>query len=380
MKSAKKSSPKKAKATKRTKAKKSPGKPGRIGVFGGGFDPFHNGHLNSLHTVAKALGLKEVKIIPAYQSPLRNPVQGSAPEHRLEMVRQGIAGAEDWLQVDDREIQRGGVSYTIDTLRELKRELGRETLYLVIGMDQFERFDRWREFAEILEMADLVVTSRPGVDLPQSIERFPEGVKPLVKRVTKASATLKTKHTIHFIQLEDVEVSATEVRRQIRDHQTVTNLVPEGVANYIRDHGLYETVAKNIGDFERFTHQCADWLIGKGAINVQAYDLRELSGPTEYTLIASGTSTRHTSALAEFLSREVKTQLGVWPQGVEGVSEGRWVVLDYGSLIIHVFYDYLRQEYRLEDLWAKGKALKMNPSAATKNLSPTSTKPLLPAT
>ena len=70
-------------------------------------------------------------------------------------------------------------------------------------------------------------------------------------------------------------------------------------------------------------------------------------------VIASGTSTRHASALAEHLSREVKRDFGVWPEHLEGIGEGRWVLLDYGALIVHVFYDFVRQEYRLEELWTK---------------------------
>lgn len=358
---------KRAKAPKTAKAKAAKGAPkagGRIGIYGGGFDPFHNGHLNSVLTVRKALKLDQVKVIPAFQSPLRTPVEGSSPEHRLEMVKLATIGFDDWLTVDDREIRRGGVSYTIDTIKELKKTMGKAELFLIIGMDQFENFDQWKDFAEILERVDLVVTSRPGIEIPRTVEFFPNGMKPLVSKFGKGNGVLKSGHKIHFVQLKDVDVSATEVRRALREKQSVLTLIPEPVAEYIREHNLYQNVSRTIGDFEKFTRQCAEWLIGKGAINVQAYDLRLLNSPAEFTLIASGTSTRHTAALAEFLSKEVKNQLGVWPQGLEGVSEGRWVVIDYGSLMVHVFYDYLRQEYRLEDLWSDGKVLNIGSAAA----------------
>ena len=372
MKSAKKSSLKKTKGKnsgskarasqargpkKAVKKRAIRGAPRKVGIFGGSFDPFHNGHLSSIKAVAEAYGLKEVRVVPAFQSPLRKLVQGSKPDQRLAMAALGIRENRDLILVDDSEIFRGGVSYTIDTLRKFKSKKTNEKLNLIIGMDQFENFDQWKEYSEILKLSDLIVTSRPGLELPKSVEDFPAGLRILIKKFARnvAETTLGTK--ISFIQLMDVEVSATEIRRRIREHQSIVDLVPEGVATYIAEHGLYETVAKTIGDYEQFTRQCAELLAGKGAINIQGYDLRSADAATDFTLVASGTSTRHTSALAEGIMREVKKALGVWPQGVEGISEGRWVVLDYGSLIIHVFYDFVRQEYRLENLWKKGKQM-----------------------
>ena len=109
----------------------------------------------------------------------------------------------------------------------------------------------------------------------------------------------------------------------------------------------------NIGDFEKFTTFCAGVLTDKGGINVQTYDLRAQSAPSEFTLICSGTSTRHATALAEHLIREIKKEYGVWPESLEGQGEGRWIVADYGALIVHTFYDFVRQEYRLEELWTR---------------------------
>lgn len=383
MKSVKKSSQKKK---TKSQGKKRPGgggpktvskKPakavGQIGVFGGSFDPFHNGHLNSIETVARKLRLNKVRVIPAHQSPTRSPIQGSTPQDRLAMVLAGVGGRRD-LIVDTREIDRGGISYTIDTIRELKKENPKERLYLIVGQDQLEMFDRWKDYTSILGAAELVVTSRPGLDLTKAKDNLPGGLRPLVKTVGRDEILLKNGQRIFFVQLNDIEVSATDIRRRLREGEDVSDLVPAGVASYISENGLYENVSKSIGDFAVFTQQCAQWLADKGAVNVQAFDLRELNGPTEYTLIASGTSTRHTSALAESLSKEIKSRNGVWPQGMEGMGEGRWVVLDYGSLIVHLFYDFLRQEYRMEELWKKGKVIRLDltqgPQPAAKTVKP----------
>jgi nicotinate-nucleotide adenylyltransferase len=97
-------------------------------------------------------------------------------------------------------------------------------------------------------------------------------------------------------------------------------------------------------------------------LNVKGFDLRPTTAPTEFSLVASGTSTRHTAALAEGVLSAVKEEFNVFPQSVEGMAEGRWVLLDYGSLIVHVFYDFVRQEYRLEELWREARDLEIKDS------------------
>lgn len=324
----------------------------KMGVFGGNFDPFHFGHLNSMLTIAEKFELDEIRVVPAFISPLRVQTQGSSPVQRLEMVKRGIHGHTDLLKVDTQEMDRGGVSYTIDTL-EAYRDDGFQNIHLIIGMDQFMKFDQWKRFDQILGLADLIVTSRPGSELPYSMEDWPISVRSMVADHDRHQAILKNGHSIHFVQLKDVETSGTEIRRKIRLGQSVQTDVPAAVADYIQTERLYQSVGGNIGDFRKFTDYCALNLTEKGGINVQSYDLREANAPSEFTLIASGTSTRHTAALAEHLIKEIKKDYGVWPESLEGQGEGRWVVVDYGSLIVHVFYDFVRQEYRLEDLWSK---------------------------
>lgn len=265
------------------------------------------------------------------------------------MIKRGIAG-EAKLKLDTRELDRGGVSYTVDTLKSFGEE---DELFLIIGLDQFQKFDQWKDYESVLTRADLVVTSRPGNEMPYTLDDWPVGVRNLVGDADTKNAVLKTGRNIHFIQLEDVDVSATEIRKKIRLEQSIVGLVPPSVDEYIREQGLYNTVGEQIGDFEKFAAYCEKLLLDKGGVNVKTYDLRERNTISEFTVICSGTSTRHASALAEHLMREVKKDYGVWPVSIEGQTEGRWIVVDYGALIAHVFYDFVRQEYRLEELWTK---------------------------
>ncbi len=159
--------------------------------------------------------------------------------------------------------------------------------------------------------------------------------------------------------MQDVDVAASEVRKRLRTGRNVDAQISMAVEEYIKENQLYAPIGPRIGDYEAFTKFCAQALFDKKAINVRGFDLREIESATEFALIASGTSTRHASALAEAVQRAVKDEFNVFPMSVEGSTEGRWVLLDYGSLIVHVFYDFVRQEYRLEDLWKRGRDLEL---------------------
>ncbi len=325
----------------------------KVGIFGGTFDPFHYGHLNSMLTVADRYSLDKILAVPAYISPLRVQTQGSSADDRLNMLKLGVEANQDLLAVDTREMDRGGVSYTIDTIQSLIKENPETQFTLIIGMDQFIKFDQWKDFDKILSLVDLVVTSRPGMDLPFSLDDWPMPVRSMIADHDSKQAELKTGRTIYFSQLEDVEAAGTELRKKIRVGQTIHGLVPPAVDEYVRQHKLYESVQRNIGDFEKFAAYCEKLLVDKAGIDVKVYDLRDRSAPSEFTVICSGTSTRHATALAEHLIKEVKKDFGVWPENMEGQTEGRWIVVDYGALIVHTFYDFVRQEYKLENLWTK---------------------------
>lgn len=331
----------------------------KIGIFGGTFNPLHNGHIGSMKTVKEKLGLDKIRVVPAAQSPNRKKIDGPTADQRLEMVHCGLVDYQETCEVDDREVNRGGISYTIDTLISYTEDFPEEDIFLIVGLDQFEQFDQWNRYQEILDIANLVVTSRPGGILPKTVEDFPPGIESLVSDFSDNYALLKSGRSIQFVQLNDIEISATEIRKRLRNGEAVDEYIPLPVRSYIQKHELYESLGRSIGDFEQFTHKCAEVLSAKNGINVQAYDLRELAQPSEFSIIASGTSTRHTSALAEHVVRQVKKSYGVYPQNVEGIKEGRWVVLDYGSLMIHLFYDYVRIEYQLEKLWEKGTQIKL---------------------
>lgn len=327
----------------------------KVGIFGGSFNPPHMGHLNSLQTVLKKAGLGKVHVVPAAQNPLKKQIEGPTGEQRIEMAKIAVEAWGSQFFVDDQEIKRGGLSYTIDTVRNLRKQYSAENLHLIIGMDKFEELEQWKDIQDLLSETNLIVTSRPGYDFPESEDELPKKIKALTEEFDFNFIELKTGRNIQFIHLQDVELSSTEIRKWLRAGKNVEKFVPLGVENYIRTQKIYQNLGKRIGDFEKFTHFCGEHLFSKKGIQVRGFDLRKMSAPSEFALVASGTSTRHTVSLAENIIDSVKEEYNVYPQSIEGVEEGRWVVLDYGALIIHVFYDFVRQEYSLENLWREAK-------------------------
>jgi nicotinate-nucleotide adenylyltransferase len=199
----------------------------RIGVFGGSFDPIHEGHLRAAEDARVALGLERVLLVPAGSQPLKG---GHAPaDHRLAMVRLAVEG-RDGLEVSDAEVARPGTSYTVDTVREISKALGADVeLCLLIGTDAVRDLPDWRDVQEIFSHARPVVLQRPGdgpVDWDDLAGRLTAG---LAGRLRDSTVCLK----------RPVDVSSTEVRRRLAAGEPVSGLVPTAVEGYIRRHGLY---------------------------------------------------------------------------------------------------------------------------------------------
>lgn len=329
----------------------------KIGIFGGSFNPPHNGHVNSLTTVQKKMGFDKIHIIPNSQNPLKIPTDAPAAEHRLAMAKQAFASYGKAFFIDDMELKRGGKSYTIDTVNELLKTHKSSELFLIIGADNFETFSEWKDYKKLLELVNIVVTTRPGYQIPENEKEWPDYLTPLVADSDFGTLELKTGRSVEFITLDDLDISSSELRKKLRLGRPTEKFLPLAVESYIKEHNLYRQSKEKISDFKVFAEFCAQVLFDKKGIAVRGFDLKEMSSTTDYSIVASGTSTRHTSSMAENLVKAVKDEFNIYPLGIEGVDEGRWVVVDYGALIVHVFYDFVRQEYRLEDLWKKGTEL-----------------------
>ncbi len=329
----------------------------KLGIFGGSFNPVHYGHINSVLTVSKRLNLDKVLIVPAYQNPLRKGSPEASPEQRLEMTKLAFKDWNDVAEVDDQEIKRKGKSFTIDTLDSVQEKYPKAELFLICGLDAFDNFDKWKDFDKILKKSNIVVTSRPGSQWPTSTDELPRGVQALVESFSFPDVELRSGKYLFFLPLDDKNVSATTVRKKLRLGQKVDKFLPIQVEDFIRTQDVYPPLKQKITNDKNFVSFCAKTLDDRKGIMFKAFDLRDINAPFQYSMVVSGTNTRHTQALADGLVESVKVEYGLNPVSVEGTEEGRWVVVDYGAFVVHIFYDFVRQEYKLEDLWQKGKEI-----------------------
>ena len=200
-----------------------------IGVFGGTFDPVHYGHLRTAYEMLQALRLREVRFVPAGDPPHREAPRVAA-HRRLELVRTAVADQPGFV-VDDREVRRGGPSYTVLTLTELRAEQPRTPICLIVGMDAFGGLPTWHRWQELLELAHVVATPRPGWVAPSD--------GPLAELlVTRGADRVETLHArvagcLYVQPVTQLEISSTELRELLAAGRDPRYLVPDAVRDAI---------------------------------------------------------------------------------------------------------------------------------------------------
>ncbi len=194
----------------------------KTGIFGGAFNPVHNGHVNVAREAISQLKLRKLIIIPTFESPHKNTKLAPFDE-RAEMCRLAFSGISDKCEVSVSDIERqmGGVSYTINTLRELKRRYPDDQFFLLIGGDMLFSFREWFKYESILKECKVCAVARGGDNLTDMMEFANE-----IGRVK-------------ILPSDIVDVSSTEIRERIAGSEDIGELVPEKVAGYISEHGLY---------------------------------------------------------------------------------------------------------------------------------------------
>ncbi len=206
-----------------------------IGIFGGTFDPVHFGHLRPALEVQQALGLNQVRFIPAGQPPHRETPYASTPQ-RLSMLRAAIEDQPGFV-VDERELRREGPSYMVDTLASLREEVGQTPLCLILGYDAFLGLPGWHQWNSLIELAHLVITHRPGWnhdELEDALQSLVKQCETGVERLSEQAAG-----GLLFVPVTQLDISATIIREQIRAGQDIRYLLPDTVYRIIREQKLY---------------------------------------------------------------------------------------------------------------------------------------------
>jgi nicotinate-nucleotide adenylyltransferase len=195
----------------------------RLGIFGGSFDPVHLGHLALARACQQQASLDEVWFTPVAVQPLKHSGPKANDAHRIEMLRLATRSEPSW-RVCTIETDRGGFSYSVDTLRQIHEELPKAALFFLVGADTLRDVSRWKEPEELFRLATPLVVRRPG-------EKEPD----LRTLVNLCSADAKPQQ----IELSLIDVSSSDIRRRAAAGEPIDRSVPAEVADYIKTHGLY---------------------------------------------------------------------------------------------------------------------------------------------
>ncbi|MGD9635032.1 MAG: nicotinate-nucleotide adenylyltransferase [Pirellulales bacterium] len=195
----------------------------RLGIFGGSFDPVHNGHLALAHACQQQSALDEVWFMPTAVQPLKQKGPHATDVQRVEMLRMAILHEPSW-RVSTLEIDRGGLSYTVETLRQLNEELPSAVLFFLMGADAVQDAPNWREPRAIFLLATPLVVRRAGQSEPD---------------LAALRAMCAANKQPRLIEMPAVDASSTEIRRRAAAGESVAGLVPPTVAEFIAAERLY---------------------------------------------------------------------------------------------------------------------------------------------
>ncbi|MEK7812881.1 MAG: nicotinate-nucleotide adenylyltransferase [Candidatus Desantisbacteria bacterium] len=191
----------------------------KIGILGGTFNPIHNGHLLIAETAKQLCSLQKVIFIPCFMPPHKETGAKDSPEVRYALTSLAIAGHPDFM-VSPVEIERKGKSYSRDTIQEIKISYGLESsIYFIAGTDTIAELNIWKDIDELLSLCRFIAVSRPGYPL-----NIPE----------------KYEEKIDIISIAGMDISSSEIRRRLSNHESIHGIVPEYVEKYIYKYGLYQ--------------------------------------------------------------------------------------------------------------------------------------------
>ena len=208
-----------------------------LGILGGTFDPIHNGHIAAADAAQQALDLDAITLIPSHVPPHRRDPVGADSEHRYAMAALAASERSGW-SASRIEVDRQGASYTYDTLVKLRETVSVGAQYFfILGADAFAEIASWSRYPAVLDLANFVVVSRPGITLDSLRERVPSAFSLPFDRAQGKRPSGETR--VILLEANTPDISATDIRRRVRAGHSLSGLVPDAVADYISTHRLY---------------------------------------------------------------------------------------------------------------------------------------------
>lgn len=195
----------------------------RIGIFGGAFNPVHNGHINLAKSYIESLSLDKLLVIPTANPPHKTALGLADKEDRLTMLSLAFSGVNK-TEISDIEFRRTDKSYTYETIKELRKLYSCDDFFLIIGEDQFLSFDKWYQYEALLSQVVLCTAAR-------TMEKQ--------KKITDFANKLLNGRKYYLADFEPIVVSSSEIRERIKSGDDISALVPKNVCEYIKNRGLY---------------------------------------------------------------------------------------------------------------------------------------------
>ncbi len=199
----------------------------RIGIMGGTFDPIHNGHLVLAEQIRTRFNLQKIYFIPVGNAPHKKNTTKSTKYDRYNMTKIAIESNE-YFEISDIEIKKEEVSYTIDTIKEIKRQLNADDkLYFITGADAILLIDTWKDYKELFELVTFIGATRPGISVEELQDKINE---------------VKKKHgvDIEITKVPALAISSTDIRKRVENGDSIKYLLPEEVEKYILENGIYK--------------------------------------------------------------------------------------------------------------------------------------------
>jgi nicotinate-nucleotide adenylyltransferase len=210
----------------------------KIGIFGGTFDPVHMGHLRVAEEIRELFFLERIFFVPVFMPPHKRDYRIAEAEDRLHMLKAGTRGNR-FFQTSEIEIRRGGVSYTIDTLKSFEKRF--KEVYFLIGIDAFSEINTWHAYRELFHHTHFIVMTRPARKQPSLLNALPHDMKDEVRALDESTLEHPSGKRIYLHEITQLDISSTKIKELLKNGRSVRYLVPGSVERYIYQRGLYRT-------------------------------------------------------------------------------------------------------------------------------------------
>lgn len=211
----------------------------QIGLFGGTFDPIHYGHLRSIEEIRERFALKRVWFIPTSVPPHKQEKEILPFVHRFEMVLRALKD-NDVMVASDIEAKKSGTSYSIETIRHFRECSSTSSLFFILGIDAFSEITTWKDYQEAISICNFIITTRPGFNEEEFIKFLPLEISGqfCYNSVKKGYKHPSGTH-LFFENITGLFISASEIRKLVKEGKSIKYLLPGEVEEYIREKGLY---------------------------------------------------------------------------------------------------------------------------------------------